>query len=848
MAEQKSFWRKYEFVIVAIITLLFVYLLVVFNQKINFFLGNELIVYLAQQQSSFNLHYGDTAKVKIDVSIDNTAYCKADCSYSFYDRSRNEILDKNNFTIQKAQQFSKIYELGVKRLGSGQDIYSFDVSCHSIRSFLCLTKGIEKFKSSLITVNYDLTETEKRLKEILKQNVTKLLELLNETDVMHQQLNQKYFEMSFKVNLLNLSKQKIGIDDAYDKTRISVENLRSLWSVENYIKLNQLFNESFFKTLNNIKNSIATLNNDINSIVELHNNLLLRLDFLSNKLNELNIFINVLGNNKTLNLDTINLDTIDKFNEISHSIANNTFESYDKTIEDINYIEKIQSTIAEKTKIQAAELFFNYEHLSKFENDLLCGLKQDCKENISIGTSVKNTEDFIKNYPNAETLKQNCGSLKELNQKYSSIRNETLMLIRDKNISFPSDNEFLSLTDNFKNNEIRNINNSYYESFEKIKLENKASTYVIEIANLLLPKNITDIVPFMYNNSLNISIYLLSQIKPHDSTLKLLNKCSKLDMQKIGIIYFNFLPVSTNITFKIISKIETNLSENPPICCVFNDCKPCCRDASCTNDPKTFPVIFLHGHSLVKENSPEFSLDSFNKLQSKLQEDGYLNAGTISLYSKNESLQTGIWGLSGKPVSVKVSYYYDAFKKGEKYIVVPIKSENIENYAIRLSDLIDIVKERTGKPKVNIVAHSMGGLVARRYIQIFGEDDIDRLVLIAVPNKGIAGAISDYCSYIGENRECQDMQENSLFINKLNEPLKQPAKVKLYAIIGQGCKMKLSYGDGIVLSENAKLENAKLYYVNGTCTGLFGGTFHTEILNIEKYPETYSIITEILKT
>ena len=843
MAEQKSFWRKYEFVIVAIITLLFVYLLVVFNQKINFLLGNELIVYLEQQQSSFNLHYGDIAKVKIDVSIGNTAYCKADCSYSFYDRSRNEILDKNNFTIRKAQQFQKIYELGVKRLGSGQDIYSFDVSCHSIRSFLCLTKGIEKFKSSLITVNYDLTETEKRLKEILKQNVTKLLELLNETDVVHQQLNQKYFELSFKVNLLNLSKQKIDIDDAYDKTRISVENLRSVWSVENYIKLNQLFNESFFKTLNNIKDSIVTLDNGINSIVDLHNSLLSRLSFSSNKLNELNIFINVLNNNKTLNLDTI-----DKFNEISYSIANNTFESYDKIIEDISYIEKIQSTIAEKTKIQAAELFFNYEYLSKFENDLLCSLKQDCKENISIGNSVKNTEDFIKNYPNSETLKQNCGSLKELNQKYSSIRNETLMLITDKNISFPLDNEFLSLTDNFRNNEIGKINNSYYESFEKIKLENKTRLEAINIADLVLPKNITPLVSISYNESLNLSLYALSRIMPLEKTSELLSECSKLDKRKIEIKDFNFAPISKNPTYNITSRIDTNLSENPPICCAFNDCKPCCRDTSCTNDPKTFPVIFLHGHSLVKENSPEFSLDSFNKLQSKLQEDGYLNAGTISLYSKNESLQTGIWGLSGKPVSVKGSYYYDAFKKGEKYIIVSIKSENIETYAIRLRDLIGIVKERTDKPKVNIVAHSMGGLVARRYIQIFGEDDIDKLVLIAVPNKGIAGAISDYCGYIGENRECQDMQENSVFINKLNEPLKQPAKVKLYAIIGQGCKMKLSYGDGIVLSENAKLENARLYYVNGTCTGLFGETFHTEILNIEKYPETYSIITEILKT
>ena len=48
--------------------------------------------------------------------------------------------------------------------------------------------------------------------------------------------------------------------------------------------------------------------------------------------------------------------------------------------------------------------------------------------------------------------------------------------------------------------------------------------------------------------------------------------------------------------------------------------------------------------------------------------------------------------MSGKPVTVKVSYYYDAFRKDDKYIVVPTSSENIDTYALRLKDLIDIVK------------------------------------------------------------------------------------------------------------------------------------------------------------
>jgi len=841
--EQISFWKKYEFIIIGVITLLFIYFLVFLNQKLNFLLGNELIVSLTPQQKSLNMHYGEISKAEFDVSIDNVAYCRAACAYSFNDRSTNDIIDKGNFEIEKGQHFTKTYDLSVKRLGSGQDIYSFDAACHSIRSFFCLTKSPEKSRSSLAVVNYDLTETEKKLKEILKQNVTELLGLLSDVDISHQGLNQKYFELEFRVNLQNLSKQKINIDDKYDKTRISVENLRSLWSVENYIRLSQLFNQSYSGTLDEIKNSIQNLDKSIDNIVELHNGLLSGLSRVSVNLKQLESFSYEIEDNGISNNTNA---AIKNFNELASSITNNTFENYDGLIKELADAAELQNSMIEKSKIPAAELFFKSEYFLKYENDLLCSLKQDCKENISINNVIKNNEKFIEDYPSLVPAKQSCNSLKDLNQTFSQARNETSKIIADNNIGFPSDSSFLALADNFKDNAARQVNNSYYESLEKIKSDNSTNPDVIKIAETILPTNKTGLTQLSYNQSINLSLYLLSKINASDGIIELLNKCAKLGYQT-GVGDFDLQPISTNITYNATSKIETNLSDNPPICCVFNDCKPCCRDESCKNDPKTFPIIFLHGHSLAKDNSPEFSLDSFNKLQSKLQDDGYLNAGIVSLYSQNEQLQQGIWGLSGKPVTVKVSYYYDAFRKEDKYIVVPTKSENIDTYALRLKDLIDIVKQRTNKPKVNIIAHSMGGLVARRYVQIFGENDIDKLIMIATPNKGISSEVSSYCGYVGENRECQDMQENSLFINKLNDPLKQPTKTKLYAIIGQGCQMKSGDGDGVVLSENEKLDNAKLYYVNGTCDSFFGGNLHTEILNIDKYQETYKTIKNILR-
>ena len=119
--------------------------------------------------------------------------------------------------------------------------------------------------------------------------------------------------------------------------------------------------------------------------------------------------------------------------------------------------------------------------------------------------------------------------------------------------------------------------------------------------------------------------------------------------------------------------------------------------------------------------------------------------------------------------------------------------------------------------------------------------------MIAAPNHGIMGSAADYCGVVGENRECQDMMKDSLFMNKLNDPSKQPQNAKIYNIIGTGCITEGKDSDGIVFAEDAKLENAGSYFVQGTCSGFFGEKLHTAILNIDKYPETYEIVKRILK-
>ncbi len=63
--------------------------------------------------------------------------------------------------------------------------------------------------------------------------------------------------------------------------------------------------------------------------------------------------------------------------------------------------------------------------------------------------------------------------------------------------------------------------------------------------------------------------------------------------------------------------------------------------------------------------------------------------------------------------------------------------KNLEVLTERLALLVDAVRRNGAGDRVHLVAHSMGGLIARNYLQLRGgARKVDRLVLIAVPNHG----------------------------------------------------------------------------------------------------------------
>ena len=110
-----------------------------------------------------------------------------------------------------------------------------------------------------------------------------------------------------------------------------------------------------------------------------------------------------------------------------------------------------------------------------------------------------------------------------------------------------------------------------------------------------------------------------------------------------------------------------------------------------------------------------------------------------------------------------------------RQIAVSYRSRgSIEALALRLKRELD---ERVGGGRIDLVAHSMGGLVARFYVQqLGGERRVDRLVTLGTPHRGTHAA-----SFI-PSALVRQLLPDGPFIRHLNE-LPPPERTRVTSIV-----------------------------------------------------------------
>lgn len=757
-------------------TLLFVVVLVLYftvGLQVKILIAEEMDLDLSPSEKSFTVPYDSPPNITFHLVVDNPVTCSFECLHELRDMSANITL--NSSVTTKDDVFIS-YDLPLDVRGEGQKLFLYTVYCNNKKSNICTTNEAEYIKSALLTVNYVLPTDEDQKKELVSDNFSYYLQLVENLSKLSDYNVLLAAELNVSINPF--------IHEFVKEELVTRSKLYGMWDSSLYYELYDSFQNINISELELVKSSMTSEKIDFINKISLYNDVLVSLnsfsdvDWLSN--------VSVIIDNSTN--ATLNSFIIDLNNTIS-SVNADSFSSYEDLFLDVLFL---QAT---------------YDSLSSFYNTKILNVEQKLNDSVSLAKDYflgLNRSMF--SIPN-----NNCSSLDHLNSVVS-LENQQSKIIFITNFSAVNSSVQKQLSDiylSWLNGSSSSLDLSAFENVSSGNLSINFSTI-----NQSLLKHII-LIP-------EISNYYCGLTKPNVSVVPLI--ANNLIMPNIS--------VPNNIS----------LQDNPDICCYDGDCSQCCTAETCQDD---YPVIFVHGHAISRGNLPEESHESFARMQRLLEDDGYVNAGEIGEGSQF-NIPGGDWGRMVAPITVRVSYYYISYLDLGSYQLRTQRTDSIENYAIRLKELIDLVKYRTNKDKVNIVAHSMGGLVVRQYVALFGEDSINKVIILGTPDRGIEGRVKRLCSVTGASRECSEMDADSVFMKRINDPKNDFKTIEGYTITATGCDMAGEDGDGIVLARNVPLNFTTNLQLNGSCTDALESNLHVRFINPIYYPETFEMIRSIL--
>lgn len=103
--------------------------------------------------------------------------------------------------------------------------------------------------------------------------------------------------------------------------------------------------------------------------------------------------------------------------------------------------------------------------------------------------------------------------------------------------------------------------------------------------------------------------------------------------------------------------------------------------------------------------------------------------------------------------------------------------QELDVYAQQIAERVEKICEAARAQKVIIVAHSMGGLIARAYIQRFGGNErVEHLITIGSPHHGTRAA------FFVPTPTTRQMRPGSSWLRTLNQDENQPGEVRLTSI------------------------------------------------------------------
>jgi pimeloyl-ACP methyl ester carboxylesterase len=197
-----------------------------------------------------------------------------------------------------------------------------------------------------------------------------------------------------------------------------------------------------------------------------------------------------------------------------------------------------------------------------------------------------------------------------------------------------------------------------------------------------------------------------------------------------------------------------------------------------------FPVLFVHGFCS--------SADTWNETLPQLSTRRY---GTDAPRVYESAI--GKAAIKSPFVSGTKMFRQDFSDLANGFDLLAVANVPTVRKAGELKVVIDAIKYVTGAPKVILVAHSLGGLAARAYIQGIGRNrndavitygrDVAALITISTPNQGsvlanLSGKPESAACTLADTANLRDLEPGSALLQELNQQ-SWPSGTPIHSII-----------------------------------------------------------------
>lgn len=852
-----------------------------------------------------DIEHGASHDVSVFIRNDNSI-CSIHC---YYYKDGNEDQQYEIGTLSKGQSLSKtLFSVFAPLTETNEISREVKVVCEEEYIFLLCTSD-PRIIPETKTFQVILTQEEKEAKQFIETNVFPLSDDLTQTDTDFGRFESKINNLEKSVKIGSLMEDFQGNIPILNQLKNDIENIESLFENEDYIQAKSNYKSSFSTDLTNLNTKLNEFENRLKTILEEHAKVVVAFNTLSNKINSLLSYSKILNKKAEVDLlfdkvksleSKFNSGNFNTYGDILSDIKRLDSEisikisSFEQEIETI-----VQQGIAlisdEFERVCEIKDYCNFNKNIELIDDNFKNLNSVCSKINPTLNSVfqkandKDWKDYRKEITEIEQQKnkieeenkriekQNEGintlnkKLKQQNKKIEELN----LLVNDINYLLKKNRiEDIDITDcsdklndlgkisasetSEKLNDAKNICNPLKEQInEEVKIKEQNFFFRLKRLFFFLTPYKRQSLPTIHEIPIKslldkkkipsrdieepIDIEFSTEIKEFS-----LNYCG-IDLSKIERVVSDVDNPNVEEDPNIESDLDFTFTEKEGQCCLGNTCESCCDDATCKSDPSNYPIVFVHGHSGAYGSDVRNSIDAFTKIQDKLRGDGFLAQGVL-LPDPKYKRTFGEMGRLNVPITFRTTYYVGSYNE-EGDNIGDEKSENIEDYAQHLSDAIDIILHNTGRPKVNIIAHSMGGLVARQYIKNpGGSSKVDKLIMIGTPNHGIwkRDGIPFFCGFFVPRAECDDMHHESDFIIKLNSGGEANSPVKYMTIASNSFITPISGDqyDGVIRISSTELEWATNHVIP---RGSEIGNTHSKMLDPNKFPQVYDYLVDFLK-